>query len=650
VIEGRPGGRLRGPLLALLLLALLLVAFEGALRVVGWGAPPADVLRLPGQDVGEAAITVWDPDLYYRLRPDTAVFGRYHVNRHGFRGPDFRRDKPAGVLRVACAGDSSTFGLGVGDDETWPAFLQRQLGGLLEGVAVVEAVNAGVPGYSTEQTRRQFLRDVLPLQPDLLVVCPTAQNDSSWRANAGDAAVLDANSTLRARLDQFHLTRLLGLGGTDEAFRATGIRPVGTPGARPRVRMDEFAANLGALAEAARGAGAPTVLVVTEHTPSYEQAVPDLAASEAVVLQTAARAGARAVDTRPAFAGYAPYPMFSDGIHFVALGQQLIALETVIGLIGDPTLVDAGARAPFLAAWAAARRHGVDGHAATLAGPDAPPRLLAMIAALRGDDVDARLGAGDPDLPEALRRHDPVAGRLRGPYGGGALVLQERVARAAGRTESVRALAARREQIERHVHPPDPLLTWAGGAQALLAADRERLALLRALVAFDAAIGARPPPRDRRLSRAIEARQANDSQTAVELLDAVLALAPDNTEALYHRGQTLRRLGRREEALADIEHIIAVEPDSALGLFVAGMLSYEQGDSVTAEPLLRRALGLDSTMARARYALARLLIDRGDLDEAERELRMASVLMTDPVDVNPLLEAIRHARRTPDAD
>jgi lysophospholipase L1-like esterase/Flp pilus assembly protein TadD len=646
--DRRPASRLRGPLLALGLLALLLVVFEFALRTVGWGAPPADVLRLPGQDAAEAAITVWDADLYYRLRPDTAVFGRYHVNRHGFRGPDFRESRPDGVLRIACAGDSSTFGLGVGDEETWPAFLQRQLGGLLEGVAVVEAINTGVPGYSTEQSKRQFLRDVLPLRPDLLVVCPTAQNDASWRANAGDATVLEHNSTLRAQFDQWHVTRLLGLGGTDEAFRAAGIRPVGTPGARPRVTLDEFAANLGVLTAAARERGAPTVLIVTEHSAAFEQAVPDLARSEEVVLAAAAEHGARAVDARPAFAGYEPYTMYSDGIHFIALGQQLIALATVRGLLEQPALLDTGPRAGFLAAWLAGRAGGVQGHAAALSGPGAPPLLRALIEALAQDDVDARLAADDPTLPEALRLWDPLAGRRRGPYGSGALLLQERVARAAGQADAVAALVARREQIQAMVHPTDPLLTWAGGEQALLAAGRERLVLLRALVAFDAHIGTSPPPRDRRLSRAIAARQADDAATAVALLDATLELAPDNSEALYNRALALRRLDRRPEALLDIEHIIDVEPDSALGLFVAGMRAYEQGDSATAEPLLRRTLERDSTMGRARFALARILIDRGALGEAERELRMASLLMTDPVDVAPLLAEITRVRRNPE--
>jgi hypothetical protein len=53
-------------------------------------------------------------------------------------------------------------------------------------------------------------------------------------------------------------------------------------------------------------------------------------------------------------------------------------------------------------------------------------------------------------------------------------------------------------------------------------------------------------------------------------------------------------------------------------------------------------------MGRARFALARILIDRGALGEAERELRMASLLMTDPVDVAPLLAEITRVRRNPE--
>ncbi|HZL99714.1 MAG TPA: tetratricopeptide repeat protein [Planctomycetota bacterium] len=641
---------LKGPLIGLALLAALLALVEGLLRLLGLGAPPADVLRLPGQPIPEKAITLWDPDLYYRLRPSTAIFGRYHVNRHGVRGPEYDEDKPPGTLRLLCAGDSSTFGLGVGDDETWPAVTARILGGLLEGSARVEAINLGVPGYSTEQTRRQILRDGLALRPDAIVVCPTAQNDSSWRATGGDAVVLEENSALRARLDQWHLARMLGLGSVTESFRADAIRAPGSPGARPRVTPPEFAANLAAIIQAGREAGVPTLLIVTDHDPELAAAVPGLGESEELVSRVAAEQGARSVDSRPDFAMYAPYPMFSDGIHFVPLRQQLIARQVVLGLLAEPSLVDLGPRGEFVRAWAAAHVDGVAAHEAALRGGDRPPLFVALLDALDRGGLDASSSewlnpAGTPTVVHAaIEQHDPLWGRDSSAYGA-VRALIEALEAVTDQTKSD-ALQARRQQIQDFVQPRD-LLEVLGGT-GLTNKSTEPLA--RAVACFDAVIGFAPPRRDRRLAQAIALRKSNDVPAALELLDAVIALNDTCTEAYFERAQCLRKAGRRPESLPDLQRVIELEPDSALGQFVAGMLAFEQGRPEQAEPLLNRAIELDATMGRARFGLARILIDTGRLDEAEQQLEMAALMITDPVDVRPLLAEIEQRRAAAAAD
>src|SRR5262249_23338323 len=98
------------------------------------------------------------------------------------------------------------------------------------------------------------------------------------------------------------------------------------------------------------------------------------------------------------------------------------------------------------------------------------------------------------------------------------------------------------------------------------------------------------------------------------------------------------------ESLPDLQRVIALEPDTALGQYVAGMLAFEQGHPEQAEPLFRKAIELDSTMGRARFGLARILIDQGHLDEAEHHLPAAALMITDPVDVKPLMEEIRAKR------
>ena len=636
----------KGPLLSVGLLVALVLGLEGLLRLLDVGTPPADVLRLPGQPLPEKSITLWDPDLYYTLRPSTAIFGRYHVNGHGVRGPEYQTAKPPGTLRVLCAGDSSTFGLGVSDADTWPAQVQRILDGLLEGSWKVEVINFGVPGYSTEQTRRQILRDGLALDPDAIVICPTAQNDSSWRATGGDRVVLDENSSLRARLDQWHLARLLGLGLPTESFRADAIRTPGSPGARPRVTPPEFAANLAEIIAAGQGAGAPVVLVVTEHHPILEDSVPDLAASEELTLQVAAEHGARAVDTRPDFALYDPYPMFSDRIHFVPLGQMLVARQVVLALLQEPSLLDAGPRSAFLRGWAAAHADGVGRHEADLRQGDRPPLFLGLLQAY---DRMAPFGSreripGDasPAVRAAIEAHDPIWGPVAAVYGivraevdsSGAAAFHER-----GKSDDYHA---RRLEIEAFVRPGDPLEVLGG--KLFSEGGRPLDPLVSAVAAFDAAIGFEPPRRDRRLAQAIAARRAQEPEAALVLLDAVLKLDEACTEAHYERAQCLRQLGRRPESFADLNRVIELEPDSSRGRLVAGMLAFERGLPAEAEPLFRQAIALDATNARAKFALAKICIDTGRLDEAEELIEGAALIITDPVDVTPLKLELQQKR------
>jgi hypothetical protein len=116
---------------------------------------------------------VLDRDVIYRLRPSvsarwsTAEFTETsHTNALGLRGPEVAPKRP-GEHRILAIGDSFTYGHGVGDDETYPAVLATVLRPRLGDVT---ALNAGVPGYSTDQTYTFFLRHGAALEADLLLV------------------------------------------------------------------------------------------------------------------------------------------------------------------------------------------------------------------------------------------------------------------------------------------------------------------------------------------------------------------------------------------------------------------------------------------------------------------------------------------------
>lgn len=89
-------------------------------------------------------------------------------NSLGYRSPERPRAKPDDVLRVLCAGSSTTLDtLAPDDPETWPWQLEDAL--RADGLPV-EVWNAGVPGWtSVESTVSLALRD-LDLEPDVIVL------------------------------------------------------------------------------------------------------------------------------------------------------------------------------------------------------------------------------------------------------------------------------------------------------------------------------------------------------------------------------------------------------------------------------------------------------------------------------------------------
>jgi lysophospholipase L1-like esterase len=108
--------------------------------------------------------------------PERVVVAR--VNAQGFRGAEVAKERSDGVARIACIGDSHTFGYGVGEGEAWPHVLERALqrdGGR------VEVLNCGVDGYDSEQESLWLERAVLPYAPDR-VLLGFYLNDTAMRA------------------------------------------------------------------------------------------------------------------------------------------------------------------------------------------------------------------------------------------------------------------------------------------------------------------------------------------------------------------------------------------------------------------------------------------------------------------------------------
>jgi len=165
--------------LASILVVAVLGGAELIARIAGV-APrtrPALVVRSVDVDI-EFPFMRADSELFWSPRPGFhgEFLGRtVTINALGLRGPEIAVPKPGGRRRIACFGDSITFGYGVGDEDTYAFALERLLAG-----EDVDVVNAGVTGYTTYQVLRLVRRVAPTLQLDVATFC-VGWNDASRR-------------------------------------------------------------------------------------------------------------------------------------------------------------------------------------------------------------------------------------------------------------------------------------------------------------------------------------------------------------------------------------------------------------------------------------------------------------------------------------
>lgn len=137
-----------------------------------------------------------NPDTIYWNKPN--VTGRhdspgefdyiFHTNSRGLRSPEVSMDR-ADRPRILCLGDSFTFGIGGGDDESWPMQLKRFLPD-----SNTEILNAGVMGWGLAEYWIWLKLQGVLYRPDLVIV---ACHASDWE-NAGNGLVtLDTQGDLQ---------------------------------------------------------------------------------------------------------------------------------------------------------------------------------------------------------------------------------------------------------------------------------------------------------------------------------------------------------------------------------------------------------------------------------------------------------------------
>jgi len=104
--------------------------------------------------------------------------GNISINNLGFRGPEIAAKKPAGTIRLAFLGASTTICNEVsGNDFVWPHLATISLSKAFPKVRF-DYINGGVSGYSVHSSLKNLEYRITPLQPDIIVIYH-ATNDMS---------------------------------------------------------------------------------------------------------------------------------------------------------------------------------------------------------------------------------------------------------------------------------------------------------------------------------------------------------------------------------------------------------------------------------------------------------------------------------------
>ena len=319
-------GRVQRWLLALASTSLALGVAEVALRMAGLPGR-SQTFRFVDPDgqvfdvfdgVGHGLVD--DPELFWRLDPDSGD-APTTVNRVGLRGWLPTRAKGARDLRIACVGDSCTFGAGVRYEDTFGIRIERALQ-VAHPHLCVEVILAALPGYSSHQSRVLFERHVAGLAPDVTILYCGAWNDYlpavGW-TDAQRGRWMSGTLRLRSLLARAFGPDAVTLERHRDAFRAGGA-PFGR-----RVPLAEFRDNLLAIVRQAQASGSRVIVVVPPVPPRTAREHPLGADYREVVREVARTERLLVLDGERVFGAHAGELLFSDWVHPTARGHEVLA-------------------------------------------------------------------------------------------------------------------------------------------------------------------------------------------------------------------------------------------------------------------------------------------------------------------------------------
>ena len=298
-----------------------------------------------------------DPESGLRVPVAGFTSEKININSLGFRGPEIMAKKPAGTVRIAFLGASTTFSAEVSNDQaTWPHLVIEKLREVYPERRF-DYVNGGVPGYTLESSLKNLQERVAPLAPDIIVIYH-ATNDLS--GNSAELARKRGFNSPRGDVALSWLAEYSMLWYLVEKNLVILKRQAKAHSADNKLNVDSsllsepFEARLGELVAAAKGLASETVLVTfsirlrQEQSPEEkkESAVTNLyympyftpddllrhfSAYNAVIRRVATESGVMLIG------GESDIPddnrHFVDSVHFSDLGSEMMARRVFDGFV-----------------------------------------------------------------------------------------------------------------------------------------------------------------------------------------------------------------------------------------------------------------------------------------------------------------------------
>jgi len=286
--------------------------------------------------------------------------GHIQTNSLGFRGPEIAVPKPAGTVRIAFLGASTTWcGEVSSNEKVWPHLVAAQLRHAYPKAAI-DYVNAGVPGYTVESSIANLRHRVAPLQPDVIVIYHATNDLSGELRDLAVAKGVIRDSKVQTPLWPSNYSLLWNLAEKNVRVwlaQKKAEANIGRLDVEPRVLGDNFRRELTALVRAAQQQ-AKVVAVATFSTQlrTGQTADQQLQASASglyympfmtpagllvsykryneIIAEVARSTGAVLVGGEDAIPGDRAH--FTDTVHFTDAGSQAMADRVSKALLSTP--------------------------------------------------------------------------------------------------------------------------------------------------------------------------------------------------------------------------------------------------------------------------------------------------------------------------